>query len=380
MPATKTALKSIICAAFALPLAVLTVCSATAQQPGPGDPGYVRVQGQDGGLAPPPVINTRAALVDHREEMRGFIQRLATYARQQKPNFIVVVRDAEELIIKRNLQDENIISPARTFTRSVDAVVYDGVFLGHKVIGEAPPPELQQQFLASIDRAKAAGLPVLTIDYATEPKSIDAVYKAAHARGLTAFVAHHPTSQMTEIPPYPRRPNDENSQNVLAMKDVKNFVYLSDPAAFGRQDQFALKMHDTNFDLIIVDPFSGRDPLSKTAVETLKYKKLGARRLVFARLDIATAASYRYYWKGDWGEGSPSFIANPYPGDPDRYFVEYWNPAWQQVISGGPESFVYGLIAQGYDGVLLEGMRNYLVFEGNVEVEQEFAPLATTGN
>ena len=157
---------------------------------------------------------------------------------------------------------------------------------------------------------------------------------------------------------------------------MRNFLYLSDPAAFGRQDEFALEIHGTNFDLVIVDPFSGREPLSKSAVERLKYKKLGARRLVFARMDIGTAASYRFYWQSGWGEGSPGFIANPYPGDPDRYFVEYWNPGWQDVIFGNPQSFLYGLIAQGYDGVLLEGMRNYLVFEGNVEIDQEFAPIA----
>jgi cysteinyl-tRNA synthetase, unknown class len=193
-------------------------------------------------------------------------------------------------------------------------------------------------------------------------------------------VAHRPSTDLIEIPPYPHRPNNENSNNILALGDVKNFVYLSDPAAFGRQDQFALKIHDTNFDLIIVDPFSGRDPLSKAAVETLKYKKLGARRLVFARMDIGTVASYRYYWQDGWREGNPSWIANPYPGDPDRYFIEYWDPAWKDLMYGNPQSYLYGLITQGYDGVILEGMRSYLVFEGNVEVEQEFAPLAAAAN
>ena len=47
---------------------------------------------------------------------------------------------------------------------------------------------------------------------------------------------------------------------------------------------------------------------------------------------------------------------------------------------GSPQSYLYGLITQGYDGVILEGMRSYLVFEGNVEVEQEFAPLAAAAN
>ncbi len=379
MPTAKTALIPFLSVAFA---ALCTVPAYAQQQaPAPGDPGYVRVQGQDGALPPPlPGISAQRALIDHREEMRTFIQRIATYAHSQKSNFMVVARDAEELIIKRDLQDDNIISPARTFTRSVDAIMYDGLFLGHKVIGQAPPPEVQEQMLANVDRARKAGLPILTMEFATEPKSIDAVYRAADQRGLVASVAHRPSSDLIEIPPYPRRPYRENPNNILSMDDVKNFIYLSDPAAFGRQDQFALEIHGTNFDLVIVDPFSGRDPLSKAAVETLKYKKLGARRLVFARMDIGTAASYRYYWKGDWREGSPGFIANPYPGDPDRYFVEYWSPAWQDLMSGNPQSYLYGLIAQGYDGVILEGMRSYLLFEGNVEVEQEFAPLATSAN
>lgn len=345
-----------------------------AQQP--GDPGYVRVQGTDPAAAPSPAFSPSRDLIDYREEMRTLIQRISNYARAQKRNFQIVVRDAEELIIKRDLQDENIISPARTFTRTIDAVLYDGVFMGHMAVDQAPPPEVQQAELASIERAKNAGLPVFIIDYATKPAEIDRIYRTANQAGIIAAVVPRPTSDLGSIPDYPRRPNNENSNNVLGLNDVKNFVYLSDPAAFGRQDQFALKMHDTNFDLIIVEPFSGREPLSKQAVETLKYKKLGARRLVFARMDIASAASYRYYWQPGWAEGFPGFIGAPFPRDPDRHFVEYWNPGWHDVIFGNPSSFLYGLIVQGYDGVILEGMRNFLAFEGNVEVEQEFAPLA----
>ena len=373
MPTTKTAVKSIsvilMALAFAPPL--------SAQQPQPGDPGYVRVQGTDPGLgAPPPIIAPARDLIDYREEMRTFIQKISSYARQQKRNFYVAVRDPEELIIKRNLQDENIVSPARTFMRSVDALMYDNVFMGYKAVDQAPPTEVQQQILSSIDRAKRSGLPVLTLEFATKPADIDRVYRSAEQRGLVAAVVPRPTDDLTDVPDYPRRPNDENPNNVLSLDDVKNFLYLSDPAAMGRQDQFALKIHDTNFDLVIVDPFSGRDPLTKQAVETLKYKKLGARRLVFARMDIGSAASYRYYWQPGWSEGSPGFISAPFPGNPDRYFVEYWTPGWQQVIFGNESSYLYGLIRQGYDGVLLEGMRSYLAFEGNVEIEQEFAPLA----
>jgi cysteinyl-tRNA synthetase len=314
------------------------------------------------------------ALIDHREEMRSFIQRIADYVRAQKLGFAIVARDAGELIIKRDVLDEKIISPARTFIRSIDGVMFDGVFAGHQMIGKAPTAETQTAILERIGRAKQSGLNVLSMEYATATQTINNVYKFAMDKGIVSSVAHRATPDLTEIPPYPKRPNAENSNNILALKDVKNFIYLSDPAAFGRQDQFALEIHDNNFDMVIVDPFSGRAPLTKTAVETLKYKKLGARRLVFARMDIATAASYRYYWQPTWAEGNPKWIAAPYPGDPDRYFVEYWNLGWQDVIFGNPQSFLFGLIAQGYDGVLIEGMRNYLVFEGNIEINKEFAP------
>lgn len=320
-------------------------------------------------------INVGKALIDHREEMRSFIQGIADYARAQKRGFAVVARDAGELIVKRDVQDEKIISPARTFIRSIDGVMFDGVFAGYQMIGKAPPAETQTAILERIGRAKQSGLNVLSMEYATATQAIDNVYKFAMDKGIVSSVAHRPTPDLTDVPPYPKRPNAENPNNILALKDVKNFIYLSDPAAFGRQDQFALKIHDNNFDMVIVDPFSGRAPLSRSAVETLKYKKLGARRMVMARMDIATAASYRYYWQSNWREGNPDWIAAPYPGDPDRYFVEYWNPAWQDVIFGNPQSFLFGLIAQGYDGVLLEGMRNYLVYEGNIEINKEFAPL-----
>ena len=37
-----------------------------------------------------------------------------------------------------------------------------------------------------------------------------------------------------------------------------------------------------NYDAVIVDVFHGRLPLTRQAVETLKYKKIGSRRLVLA--------------------------------------------------------------------------------------------------
>ncbi len=349
---------------------------AAAQQTAPGDPGYVRVQGATPPETPLPIVAPTDNLRDMREDMRTFIQSLATYAHSQKRGFLVVARDALELVIKRDVQDEKKISPAKTFMRSVDGIFEDGVFFGRTVVDQPTSGEVQPFVLDRLAEVKRYGLPVIVMDYARTPATVDAAYRAAEAKGLIPFVAHRPDDQLTEIPPYPARPFRENPNNILTITEAKNFLYIADPAAFGRQDEFALAIHGTNFDVVIVDPFHGRDPLSATAVQTLKYKKLGARRLVLARLDIGSASSYRYYWKPDWQEGSPSFVAAPYPADPDRYFVEYWQPGWQQLMFGNENSFVYGLIRQGYDGIVVEGLRSFRFFEGGEEALKEFAPVS----
>lgn len=367
--------KVMLIAVFVVGVIALTT-DAIAQQTQDG----TRIQGRTPLTTGLPLPIQTGPILDFREELRTLVQRISTYARTQKNGFSIIARDAGELLIKRDVQDEKIISPARTFMRSIDAVMFDGVFVGHTRVGVIPPPEMQQINKERIQRAKRAGLPIFSMEFADKTSEINDAYRQARAQNIVTKVAHRPTADLSELPPHPRRPNNENPNNILSLNDVQNFAYISEPSAWGRQDQFALDIHDTNFDLIIVDPFSGREPLSRSAVETLKYKKLGARRLVFARMDIGTVASYRYYWQPGWAEGSPTWIGEPYPGDPDRYFVEYWRPGWHDVIFGNENSFLFGVIAQGYDGVVIEGLKNYLAFEGNVEIPQAFAPLQYPAN
>ena len=138
-----------------------------------------------------------------------------------------------------------------------------------------------------------------------------------------------------------------------------------------------MKMHETNYDLLIVDVLHGRKPLSRQAVETLKFKKIGDRRLVFAAVNIGSAANYRYYWKQTWREGSPGWINAPVRDDPDRYQVQFWRPEWQRIIYGDTNSYLYGIIALGFDGVLLEGIEeSYRFFEGGGEEQEEETPAA----
>lgn len=365
---------------FALLLFVAAILGAPAmvhaQVPGPTPPpGTATPQPQVPGAVPPgqdlgpgAPDNTQR---DVREAMRQFIQAIAAYARGQRRDFAVVPMDGLALLVKTDPVQPDVVLPAPAYTRAITGVMQEGLFTGVPELGKATEKDRRERLLGLAERAKKNGLPVLVMDYATDPKTIDAAQALAAKQGFVFFGAPGRGLALNALPRYPRRPFAENSHNVLSLRDVKNFLMLHETSSFGREDELALKLHDNNYDLVILDVFrAGGEALSKRAVETLKYKKLGARRLVFAYIDIATAASDAYYWKAGWREGSPKWLSAPMPANPDQYFVEYWQPEWQQIIFGNPNSYLYGVIAQGFDGVILGGIDSYLFYEGGLEAWQ----------
>lgn len=352
------ALSGVLSAAL---LAMSTFTPAAAQAPG-----QVRAQGQPVQAVPGiPAAPVLGKLTNYRDEMRRLITNIAKFAREKNPGFVVLTHNGMDLLEKRDEVDEKKVYPARAYMLSIDAIMQDGMFYGYESFGQPTSKEMTAKFTYLVDLAKRNRIGILSMDFARDPKKIDEVLAASSKQGFLPFVAHKDLSVINSLPPYPGRPFRENPNNVLSMSSAENYLYLRDTTAFGNEDEFALKLHDTNYDMVVIDVFHGRKPFSKRAIETLKYKKLGARRLVLARMDVGTAATYRFYWKAGWQSGSPRWITAPYPTDPDRYFVEYWRPEWHKILYGDPTSFTFGLLAQGYDGVIIETVEAYRYFESD---------------
>lgn len=350
----------------------LGVQSAQAIQPEQdpaAEPGSVRIQGRDTFDDLGPDLGPATPLLDFREEMRSFVSRIATFARRSRPDFSVMVEDALELLTKRDDIDETQTSPARAFMRSIDGVIVSNLFSGNPDLDDDENAEIRNARLDALDLAVENGLAVFVLDQASERAKIDEGYRQARQRGFVYHAREQGSFETTDLPSYPPRAFDENGNSVVSLRDIGNFAVVGNSAAYGRQDEFALRMHQTNYDVIIVDVFHGRQPLTKQAVETLKYKATGARRLVFARIDIGTAASYRYYWQPNWRAGSPRWIGSSERGEPDNYFVEFWRPEWQRIIFGDTASYVYGVVDQGYDGVILGGADVFEIYEGGEAAE-----------
>lgn len=359
---------------LAVLIAVLIGCgAAVAQQPDKkaGDAGYTRIQGRDTDAGAPPAPVSRAGLIDLREEMRKLVLSISRFARRHRPNFKIIARGGAELLVKRDDVDETRVAPARTYMRSIDGILQEGMFFDDRNPARPPSAKRQNRAIDLAETARMSGLVVLSIDFTGSNKIIDEAHAMAVERGFISFAADRKIADIFTLPAYPKRPFGENPSSVNSLKQVRNFVVIGNSQPFGREDEFALKVHGTNYDMVVVDVFHGRKPLSRQAVETLKYKKLGAKRLVLALMDVGAAASYHYYWKDHWREGSPPWIGPPVRDDPDRYQVEFWRPGWQKVITGDTGSYVYGLIAQGFDGVVIDGLDAYRFFEGGGEEETE---------
>jgi len=342
-----------------------------AQTNNSGGDGFVRIQGREAAPGLVPEGANQEIQINLREEMRNFVQTTTNFARQLNPDFIILAKGGLDLLVKRDQIDEERVSPARSYTRSLDGIIIEGQYYSNKNFGQPPGKDYQEYLFKMADIAKKSGLKIFAMDFGTDKKLINDAYSKNKAKGYVSLTLDALPIDVDRLPRYPRKPFDENPKSIVSLKNVKNYVFIGNSQGMGRVDEFALKMKSTNYDMVVVDVFHGRLPLSKQAVETLKYKKIGAKRLVLAYLDIGSAASYRYYWQPGWREGSPLWISAPYKGDPDRYNIQFWQPEWQRIISGDTQSFLYGIINQGFDGVVLDGLEAYKFFEGGGEEETQ---------
>ena len=189
-------------------------------------------------------------------------------------------------------------------------------------------------------------------------------FKLNQTKGFIPFATSSPRFNYNRIPSFPRRPFRENPNNVTGLNMAKNFLYFSDSSSYDNQNEFVTALSGTNFDAVIIDVFHrGRRPFTKRHIHSMKFKNLGAKRLVLAYINIGHAESFRYYFKSGWQEGNPPFLGAPVADDPDKYYVQYWHPEWQKLMMGTIKSYAYGIVTQGFDGVVIDGVDAYVFFE-----------------
>ena len=85
---------------------------------------------------------------------------------------------------------------------------------------------------------------------------------------------------------------------------------------------------------------------------------------MLAYVNVGAVENWRYYWQADWQTDDPDWIGETYSDDyPDEFWARYWRPEWHDIIYQADDSFLSRILAQGFDGVFLDNIDAYEIFE-----------------
>ncbi len=346
----------------ALTSVLLLSAPVGAQQPPPRGPGA------------DPLRTSPAApleVPDYRNALRQTVTALGTFARNKNPYFSIVSRSGLGLIVKgeyevkleelkrlRTTDGLQVpVEPAGTVMRQY-AKLIDGVILDGQFCVEIPTASA-----AFVQMLRETGLTVLSADHCSTPQTLPDAYRTARRQGIIPHLdaGRGPLKDLSMAAVI-----NENADNVVTLADGRNFLLLDSNSGAPSKKHWLDQLQATNFDIIAIDPFyRDVEPLTPAEVRALKFKKLGARRLVLARMDITHAFDTKYYWKSDWKVGEPRWLELPILSQPGAFEVQYWNPEWQAILG---KTFA-GIMDLGFDGVVLEGLDVYRAREAAAPIK-----------
>jgi len=235
----------------------------------------------------------------------------------------------------------------RHFIQALDGFVLDGQFCSPLRV---PKADLME--------ARNEGLKAASLEHC---KSDEAVIKALQAAANAQIITFADTAEDNEYRMIPqRRPIPENASNVETLNTARNMLPVFSSKAFPSRDAWLRALGNNNYDIIVIDAFDRTDqPLTKAELHDLKYKQMGARRLVLARMDVGHADDSHYYFQRDWQVGTPSWLVGLGADHLGQYDIEYWNPAWKAILG----RYFAGIVDLGFDGVMLDGVDAYRRWE-----------------
>jgi len=292
----------------------------------------------------------------YRQYMRDFVRGISAYARGINNYFIVIPQNGHKLLTQDGEPDGE---PSSAYINAINGVGREELFYGYD---DMPTPTSERDSMIEfLDVALGSGLKVQVIDYCATKAKVDDSYARNSGRGYISFAADH--RELDDIPAYPPAPYSENDNDISALAQAKNFLYLINPSVFASSADFINALANTDYDVLIIDLFYEETALTPADVALLKSKAGGGSRLVIAYMSIGEAEDYRYYWQSGWQADPPSWLCAENPAWPGNYLVRYWDNSWQSIIYGNDDSYLKKILDAGFDGVYLDIIDAYEYFE-----------------
>ena len=113
---------------------------------------------------------------DAENRMVDFVARLAAHAHKRNPNFMVILQNAEELLVHSKMR------------RAIDAVAKEDLIYGNDYSQRRNSAEDIRQSIKYLRKAKRAGRPVFVVDYLKNRAKIRAAKKIIKANGFIPYI------------------------------------------------------------------------------------------------------------------------------------------------------------------------------------------------
>ena len=318
---------------------------------------------------------------NYRDEMRKNVIAISNYAKERKKDFIVVTRQGallltvgeweehldevkiaasrgvfgeDEIFIEKmfntsNIKGKDAGSSVVPYSSVIDGIVVDYYECSGKVLSAEAEKEIEKR-----------GIVKLNIRHCRDAESLaKEIVKDKSADNASLI-----KTGFNYIPK--KDPFFYNADNVNGLKEVKNFLLLTDYSRFDNKNNLVMAIEDTNYDMLIVNPFfSKSEAFTYADVNKMKYKKLGARRLVIANVDVSRIGYGDFYFKDTYSFRNPEWIKYVDKTNADKYVVEYYNQDYRTILG----KYVKGIVDLGFDGIMLDGVDAHLVFEKAADID-----------
>ena len=321
-----------------------------------------------------------AYVPNYRELMRDVIVALGQYARENKSDFQIIIDGGRDLLTRGEWEndlddlhraemagaktdDERFLlklfapehplavgSPIRRYISVVNGILVTNQVCSGKT----------GKLSADIEKiVKEYGLSLIGVEHcSSDEEKKNAILTLAEKK----IPVHADTDKTAIFDTVPERSELflENPANINSVAKVRNVLMLTDTRNFTDKDLLIKTLSNTNYDLLIVDPFfKSSIPFTKEDVKQLQTKKVGAKRLVFAVLNVAKAQDTRLYWEKGWKQGEPAWLRFQSKTDPSGLIVDYWNPAWKRILG----VYFKSIMELGFDGIVLQGIDEHKTYE-----------------
>jgi cysteinyl-tRNA synthetase len=196
--------------------------------------------------------------------MRSFVSNISTYSKIYNPNFIIIPQNGQDLAI---LSDSNI---AIDYISKIDAQAREDMYYGYNKDDETTPTDISNEWEKQLDIIKSYNKTILTIDYCSSSIKMDDAYSKNNTKGYNSFSADQ--RNLNNIPTHTI--NNENSLDILSIKDAKNFLYLINGENFTTKRALIDAIKNTNYDAIVMDLNQNEEIFSASEINELKVKKM----------------------------------------------------------------------------------------------------------